>query len=261
MPAAYAHYRFGQEALSMLSPAVRKIAGAHPQLYNAGLHGPDPLFFHNILRSDEIYALASYYHHIPGTELFALFRSRLSQPEDPRETAYLFGFLTHYCLDSQCHPLIGQLDKEGKCPHSRLETEFDRFLLERDGAQSPHTRDLGAHLHPDSGELAVMARCFPPATAAQLGRCMRNMTWATRILCGKGLLPRGLLERLIPIAGETARQQLMPRIPSPRAKVFDEPLLQLYDQALERFPALAKQLEEHLYQGTPLGEDFAPIMG
>ena len=105
MPAAYAHYRFGQEALSMLSPAVRKIAGAHPQLYNAGLHGPDPLFFHNILRSDEIYALASYYHHIPGTELFALFRSRLSQPEDPRETAYLFGFLTHYCLDSQCHPL------------------------------------------------------------------------------------------------------------------------------------------------------------
>ena len=41
MPAAYAHYRFGQEALSMLSPAVRKIAGAHPQLYNAGLHGKE----------------------------------------------------------------------------------------------------------------------------------------------------------------------------------------------------------------------------
>ena len=261
MPAAYAHYRFGQEALSMLSPAVQKTVRAHPQLYSAGLHGPDPLFFHNILRSDEIYALASYYHHIPGTELFALFRSRLSRPEDPRETAYLFGLLTHYTLDSQCHPLIAELHREGKCPHSRLETEFDRFLLELDGEPLPHTRDLGAHLRLKPEELERMARFFPPVTAAQLSRCIRNMTWATRILSGRGLLPRGILERIIPLAGETVRQQLMPRTPSPRAKAFDGELLGLYNRALERFPDLAKQLEEHLYRGAPLGEAFAPIMG
>ena len=261
MPAAYAHYRFGQEALSMLSPAVRKIAGAHPQLYNAGLHGPDPLFFHNILRSDEIYALASYYHHIPGTELFALFRSRLSQPEDPRETAYLFGFLTHYCLDSQCHPLIGQLDKEGKCPHSRLETEFDRFLLERDGAQSPHTRDILAHLRPDRQELAVMARFFPPVTTRQMTRCMRTMTWVTKTLSANGLFPRRVLEQAVPRLGATVRQQFMTRQADPLPARYDEPLLERYGLARERFSSLAKQLQEHLYQGTPLGEDFAPIMG
>ena len=261
MPAAYAHYRFGQEALSMLSPAVRKIAGAHPQLYNAGLHGPDPLFFHNILRSDEIYALASYYHHIPGTELFALFRSRLSQPEDPRETAYLFGLLTHYALDSQCHPYIAGLDDAGTCPHSQLETEFDRFLLALDGQPLPHTRDLGAHLRPGPEELEIMARFFPPLTAAQMGRCMRNMTWVTKTLSANGLFSRSILERAVPRLGETVRHQFMPRQPDPRAAAYDQPLLSLYHQALERFPSLARQLEARLYRGTPLGADFAPIMG
>lgn len=261
MPAAYAHYRFGQEALSMLSPAVQITVRAHPQLYSAGLQGPDPLFFHNIFRSDEIYALASYYHHIPGTELFTLFRSRLSRPEDPRETAYLFGLLTHYALDSQCHPLIVELNREGKCPHSRLETEFDRFLMERDGTPQPHTRDMLAHLRPDRQELAVMARFFPPVTARQMTRCIRTMTWVTKTLSANGLFPRSVLERAVPRLGETVRQQFMTRQADPLPARYDEPLLERYGQARERFSSLAKQLEEYLSHGAPLGTDFAPIMG
>ena len=261
MPAAYAHYRFGQEALSMLPPAVQETARVHSRLYYAGLHGPDPLFFHNILRPDAVYTLASRYHHIPGTELFALFRSRLSQPEDPRQTAYLFGLLTHYVLDSQCHPLIVELDSEGKCPHSRLETEFDRFLLERDGVSSPHLRDPGAHLRPDRQELAVMARFFPPVTARQMTRCMRTMTWVTKTLSANGLFSRSILERAVPRLGETVRHQFMPRQPDPRVSQFDEPLLELYNRAPDRFPSLARQLEDRLSRGTPLGADFAPIMG
>ena len=261
MPAAYAHYRFGQQMLSMLPPAIQKIARAHPQLYNAGLHGPDPLFFHNILHSDEVYALASFYHHIPGTELFDGFCARLSHPADDRETAYLFGLLTHYALDSQCHPFIVELDSGGKCPHSQLETEFDRFLLERDGVSFPHLRDPGSHLRPDRQELAVMVRFFPPVTAKQMTRCMRTMTWVTKTLSANGLFSRSILERAVPRLGETVRQQFMPRQPDPLASAYDQPLLELYNQALDRFPSLAKQLEDRLSRGTPLGADFAPIMG
>ena len=261
MPAAYAHYRFGQQALAALSPELQKTVKAHIRLYDAGLHGPDPLFYHSIFRRDEIGALASRYHRIPGGELFEGFCARLREAPAEGGAAFLFGLLTHYCLDSQCHPLIAQLDEAKTCGHSELETEFDRFLLELDGEPLPHTRDLGAHLRLKPEELERMARFFPPVTAAQLSRCIRNMTWATRILSGRGLLPRGILERIIPLAGETVRQQLMPRTPSPRAKAFDGELLRLYNRALERLPDLAKQLEEHLYRGAPLGEAFAPIMG
>ena len=261
MPAAYAHYRFGQQMLSVLPPAIQKIARAHPQLYDAGLHGPDPLFFHNISRSDQVHELASRFHHIPGDALFDGFCARLRRPEDPRETAYLFGLLTHYALDSQCHPYIVELDSVGTCPHSQLETEFDRFLLALDGEPLPHTRDLGAHLRPEPEELEIMARFFPPLTRAQMGRCMRNMTWVTKTLSANGLFSRSILERAVPRLGETVRHQFMPRQPDPRAAAYDQPLLALYQEALNRFPSLARQLEDHLYRGTPLGADFAPIMG
>ena len=38
---------------------------------------------------------------------------------------------------------------------------------------------------------------------------------------------------------------------------LDEPLLSLYDQAAERFPALLLQLNAHLTYNAPLGEAFA----
>lgn len=261
MPATYAHYRFGQQALAALPPEVQAAVNAHPRLYDAGLHGPDPLFYHSIFRRDQLGVLASRYHHIPGGELFEGLCARLRETPREADTAFLFGLLTHYCLDSVCHPFIVKLDAAKTCGHSELETEFDRFLLCLDAEPQPHTRDLGEHLRLGPEELEVMARFFPPATAVQLKKCIRNMTWATRILSGRGLLPRGILERIIPVAGETVRQQLMPRQPDPKVSQFDEPLLGLYTQALERFPALAKQLENCLLHGTPLGKDFAPIMG
>ena len=261
MPAAYAHYRFGHQALTALSPELQKTVKAHARLFDAGLHGPDPMFFHNISRRDRVYELASRFHHIPGGVLFDGFCARLRHPEDPRETAYLFGLLTHYALDSQCHPYIAGLDDAGTCPHSQLETEFDRFLLTLDGQPLPHTRDLGAHLRPGPEELEIMARFFPPLTAAQMGRCMRNMTWVTKTLSANGLFSRSILERAVPRLGETVRHQFMPRQPDPQAAAYDQPLLSLYHQALERFPSLARQLEARLYRDTPLGADFAPIMG
>lgn len=53
----------------------------------------------------------------------------------------------------------------------------------------------------------------------------------------------------------------MPRQPDPRVSRFDEPLLGLYTQALDRFSGLAAQLESCLLHGTPLNADFDPIMG
>ena len=261
MPATYAHYRFGRQALAALSVQVQAAVNAHPRLYDAGLHGPDPLFYHSMFRRDRLGVLASRYHRIPGGELFEDLCARLRETPREADTAFLFGLLTHYCLDSACHPFIVKLDAAKTCGHSELETEFDRFLLCLDAEPLPHTRDLGEHLRLGPEELEVMARFFPPATAAQLKRCIRNMTWATRILSGRGMLPRGILERVIPVAGETVRQQLMPRQPDPRVSRFDEPLLGLYTQALNRFPGLAAQLESCLLHGTPLNADFDPIMG
>ena len=106
-----------------------------------------------------------------------------------------------------------------------------------------------------------MARFFPPVTAKQMTRCMRTMTWVTKTLSANGLFSRSILEWAVPRLGENVRHQFMPRQPDPLAAAYDQPLLALYQEAMNRFPSLARQLEDHLYRGTPLGADFAPIMG
>ena len=45
MPAAYAHYRFGQLVLSRLPEEKQNLIQAHRALYDLGLQGPDPLIF------------------------------------------------------------------------------------------------------------------------------------------------------------------------------------------------------------------------
>ncbi len=45
MPAIYAHYRMGNEALKYLDGQIEKIIRENNELYQIGLHGPDILFY------------------------------------------------------------------------------------------------------------------------------------------------------------------------------------------------------------------------
>ena len=44
--------------------------------------------------------------------------------------------------------------------------------------------------------------------------------------------------------------------PDPRCDHLDNKLLELYNQALSRFPALLEQLHHHMDYGEPFGDDF-----
>ena len=53
MPTTYAHYTFGQEVLKNLDGEIKKIIDKNIDLYNIGLHGPDILFYHKPLKSNQ----------------------------------------------------------------------------------------------------------------------------------------------------------------------------------------------------------------
>ena len=51
MPAAYAHYVFGDRVLSLLPEHLQVMIGGDPkcrELYNLGVQGPDFLYFYRI---------------------------------------------------------------------------------------------------------------------------------------------------------------------------------------------------------------------
>ena len=105
MPSNYAHYRFAQRMIDRLDPRV----WGQTALYYAGCHGADPMFYYDAFHPNPVRAIADRYHAITGRELFTAACQRLRESCTDAAYAFLFGFLTHYCLDSTCHPFVNQL--------------------------------------------------------------------------------------------------------------------------------------------------------
>lgn len=258
MPSSYAHYRFGIRALEKMDPAVRRTVGQFRNVYDTGLHGPDLFFYYNPLFHTSTGALGEKFHAQTGESFFTASARRLRLNPSEVGKVYLYGVLAHYCLDSALHPLVEATAREGKIGHVELETEFDRFLLTRDGKIPPHVQDFSGHMHLSRGECVTVSTFYPGSSPSAIRRSVGNMAKITRLLASRN---RKTTEFLVGIAGKEAGQMLMPRTPNRNCDYLDEPLLELYDQTLERYPVMEAQLTALISSGTPLGEEFSPTFG
>lgn len=258
MPGIYAHYRFGAQLLPNFSPEVRRVVKRHRSLYDMGLHGPDLLYYHNVLKRTEQVSLGYRIHRERGKTVFTRAAKRLRlEPSEPG-LAYLYGLLAHYCLDRYCHPLIHMEAEAGTAGHIRMETEFDRFLLELDGKKPARTQDISPHMALTDPECAVVAWFYPSVTAKDVRRSVTTMARVTRILAMPQGRIRDVLENTI---GRKFSQHIMGQQPDPACAHLDAALLTLYGDAFAAYPVLEKQLTAYLTCGVPLGADFDPIFG
>ena len=253
MPSYYAHYRFGVQALDCLPPEGKRAVRRFRSLYDVGLHGPDIFFYHNILFKDKITALGKEYHGYTGEEFFApLFRSHRLEPSEAA-TAYLWGLLTHYCLDSTIHPLVMDQTASQEIGHIELETEFDRYLLKLDGKPHPNTFDCSPHIRLTDGECDTVAAVYGRVSPTEVKRSIKGMASAVKMLA----MPNGSLRRAVEkSAPDRLKQHFMGRTPNKNCAHLDEPMLALFEVALTKFPAMAAAMEAHLSHNAPLGELF-----
>lgn len=141
MPGFETHYFFGVEAMSVFPKTLQSNIKAHPKAYQIGLQGPD-IFFYCIpaylLGKQNI---GNYMHN---HDVWAFFdaccttRNRLTElPARQIIDAYLLGFISHYTLDTICHPYVYYRTKhlthtERKSYdfgiHVALETDIDNAL-------------------------------------------------------------------------------------------------------------------------------------
>lgn len=258
MPSSYAHYRFGVRVLEKMDPAIRRKVQQFRNVYDTGLHGPDVFFYYNPLIRTATGALSTKIHAQTGDAFFtaAVRRLRLSPSEVGK--VYLYGVLGHYCLDSAIHPLVEATAREGKIGHVELETEFDRYLLTKDRKLPPHVQDFSGHMRLSRGECVTVSAFYPGASPSDILRSVKNMARITHLLASRN---RKSTEMLVGLAGKNARQLLMTRCPNYNCDYLDEPMMALYDQALERYPAMEAQLTALIASGAPLGEEFSPIFG
>lgn len=259
MPSTYAHYRFGTEAIPMLSKEAQRAISHFRSLYDVGLHGPDPFFHYNIFRRTAVGALGTTMHQQTGEEFFTKACKRLRMHPSEAGAAYLYGFLAHFALDSVCHPFINGIAAQGEIGHVELESEFERFLLDVDHRTPPHRQDVGRHLHLTRSECATVSDLLPPTTPANIHRAVSNMARHVHLLATVN--PQLVSKALKPLGKDICDQQTPPE-PNKNCAYLDGQLYELYGQALKLYPSLALQMEEHIKNRTPLdSEDFRKDFG
>ena len=172
--------------------------------------------------------------------------------------AYLYGFLAHYALDSVCHPFINDIVAQGEIGHVELESEFERFLLDVDHKTPPNRQDLSRHLHLTRSEASTAAYLLADVSAGKIRRSVKNMALNFHLLA---TVKPELTDRVLRHMGKDIQDQQIPADPNRNCAYLDGDLHRLYRQALELYPSLTAQMEDHIKNRTPLGEDFAKDFG
>lgn len=256
MPSGYAHYRFGKQILPLMPADVRGPILRHRALFNTGLHGPDFLFFHSFFKKTPLYRLGSAYHQKSGAEFFSCSCAHLKQQPSEEGLAYLHGLLAHYCLDSRCHPFVYEMTDDTGVDHSELETEFDRFLLTLDGVKRPREVNISRSLRLKAEEAAIVAGFYPEITARDVAGCFRSMALSQQLLTVPTAVGYAAVTAFTKLAGGNTSGKAMTAGPNPKCGHLDHKLLELYEQALDKYPRLLEQLNRHMAYGAPFGDDF-----
>ena len=182
MPAIYAHYSFGRQVFRQLDPQLRKIISTYKTEFRTGLQGPDFLFFYNPLKANDMSRLGSEIHSRKASVFLKHALKILSiTGMDSPEGAYIMGFICHFILDSSVHSYIDEMAAAKGKNHTLQETEFDRYMMKRDGFDPirypvhklvDHSRDLAA----------TVTVFYEGTSTVSVWQCLRFMHETKKIL-------------------------------------------------------------------------------
>ncbi len=135
------HDMLGTEVIRSAPPRIRERLEEYPEAFRWGCQGPDPLFFRRLWEGGGPYhPLANRMHTQDTAGLFTAMAQYVTGLKGwAREvcSAYLDGFLCHYSLDSEIHPYVYYLQRQGEARnpgvsdgtiHCQIETDIDIAL-------------------------------------------------------------------------------------------------------------------------------------
>ncbi len=209
MPTTYAHWRFGDRALRELSPDLKAAALKYRELYDFGAQGPDLFFHYKCLKSNEVTRYGSWMHETPMKEHLAAFKSCYAEADHKEATlAYLLGFLAHFMLDSYCHGYIDlKAEMEGPS-HDKIEAQYDRHLLIRDG-RDPYKTKVTFSLKPSDFNASVVAALYGRWDKKVILRSMRDQVFYRNLQHDSSDLKRFVLSLAMKAAGASKFLDMM----------------------------------------------------
>lgn len=116
MPAPATHFIFAKSVEDEIAALDKSFNFSKPAFYY-GTQGPDFLFSHKVWRmawnGENLVELGSVLHHVCPSKMFALMKEYLETQNCDKDIvrSYIYGFLAHYALDRNAHPLVYAVQK------------------------------------------------------------------------------------------------------------------------------------------------------
>lgn len=148
MPDILSHLLCARESTKYLSSEITDVLEANKSIFNMGAQGPDIFFFYRLYpwqKHKNVGEYAKLIHSNSPNEFFInaakllmedisvadidFFESKNKTSELHQKFSYLAGFLSHYALDTTCHPYIYYHSGiQGSHNHKYLECIIDTML-------------------------------------------------------------------------------------------------------------------------------------
>ncbi len=261
MPTTYTHYRFGKDVYRQLPLQIRQDIRPYVDLFCIGLHGPDLLFYYRALYRNPVNQLGFAMHKRPGMEFFSGASRFLGQqadsvvpPEDIAPSmAYLYGFLCHFALDSNCHPYVEQSVRRTGISHSEIEAELDRRYMIMDGIDPMHYHPT-RHFRATRMNARVISRFFHGVGLAEALKAIRSIRFYINLLtihtrAGHRIL-RGVM-KLVHCPQDLYDMVMRPDVNPACVPICDQ-LTKHYEAAVVDALELIQNFRDHIEKGEPL---------
>ena len=257
MPTTYAHWRFGDKCIRMLPDDLQNIILNNRAIFDYGVHGPDIFFYYNCLKHNEVNRYGSAMHDIPYKDTLAQIKENFKKTENKdMALSYLLGFTCHFTLDSYCHGFIEKVDETMPYSHGKIESQFDRYLLIKDGF-NPVTKSVTDMFHPDKKMAKVISGLFNKFDEDIIYKTLKDQKLYLNLLKDNSDIKRFFLTTAMDIAGVPSfKDLLITRENVEELKPINIRLNKYFDMALKHYPVLADSLIGYLSDKNELNTYF-----
>ncbi len=263
MPTTYAHYKFGKDVMDTLPRYLQKSVEESRELFDIGLHGPDIFFYYKIFRKNHVSELGYGMHEQYSDEFFlhaAEVIKKLGDQDAAR--AYIYGFICHFALDSECHKYIEKMIQVSGMTHAEIEMEFDRLLLTEDSVD-PMTYLATHHIHPTQKNAGVVAQFFDGITEEEARKTLSYMIFCHKMLLAPTPFKRKLIFAILKLTGkyDSIHGMVMSESPNPECSKYNVLLKKLYIGAIPLAVGLILQYQKVLLGSAELPKRFHATFG
>ncbi|MBR0461174.1 MAG: zinc dependent phospholipase C family protein [Erysipelotrichaceae bacterium] len=257
MPTTYTHWRFGDECIATLPQDLQDVINRNREIFDFGVHGPDIFFYYNCLKHNDVNQFGTDLHDTPFRDTLEKIRPRYQNCDDKEAAlSYLLGFCAHFTLDSYCHGYIDRKTEVSDLSHGKIESQYDRYLLELDG-YDPVKKSVTFSLKPGNDVAHVIWQIFPEHSEEVTRKALKDMLFYLNLLKDSSRPKRWFLNTVMDAVGVQSYKDLMlTEENDERCKAVNERLMKLSKVALRHFPLLALSMVSYLNEGKDLDPYF-----